>query len=54
MSSGRTRISIKEAVRIAQSNNFLGLMCSSRLLVSGLVADERGYADFRTRTSCLH
>jgi CDK inhibitor PHO81 len=34
-SSGRTTISVKEAVRIAQSNNFMGLMCSSRLLVSG-------------------
>lgn len=34
-SSGRTTTSVKEAVRIAQSNNFMGLMCSSRLLVSG-------------------
>lgn len=25
-------MSIKESVRIAQSNNFMGLMCSSRLL----------------------
>lgn len=33
-SSGRTTTSVKEAVRIAQSNNFMGLMCSSRLLVS--------------------
>ena len=33
-SSGRTTNSVKEAVRIAQSNNFMGLMCSSRLLVS--------------------
>jgi len=31
-SSGRTTTSVKEAVRIAQSNNFMGLMCSSRLL----------------------
>jgi len=29
---GRTSISIKESVRIAQSNNFMGLVCSSRLL----------------------
>ena len=39
-SSGRTTTSVKEAVRIAQSNNFMGLMCSSRLLVSGK-QDER-------------
>lgn len=32
-SSGRKTTSIKEAVRIAQSNNFMGLVCSSRLLV---------------------
>lgn len=32
-SSGRHSMSIKEAVRIAQSNNFMGLVCSSRLLV---------------------
>ena len=30
--SGRTAMSIKESVRIAQSNNFMGLICSSRLL----------------------
>lgn len=29
---GRTDMSIKESVRIAQSNNFMGLVCSSRLL----------------------
>lgn len=33
-SSGRRTSSIKEVVRIAQSNNFMGLICSSRLLVS--------------------
>ena len=27
-------MSVKESVRIAQSNNFMGLVCSSRLLVS--------------------
>ena len=32
--SGRRTTSIKEAVRIAQNNNFMGLICSSRLLVS--------------------
>lgn len=32
--SGRRTMSIKEAVRIAQSNNFMGLICCSRLLVS--------------------
>ncbi|KAF2479871.1 putative ankyrin repeat protein nuc-2 [Neohortaea acidophila] len=31
-SAGRTDMSIKESVRIAQSNNFMGLVCSSRLL----------------------
>ncbi|GJN84627.1 ankyrin repeat protein nuc-2 [Purpureocillium lilacinum] len=30
--SGRRSTSIKESVRIAQSNNFMGLMCYSRLL----------------------
>lgn len=29
---GRNSLSIKEAVRIAQSNNFMGLICTSRLL----------------------
>lgn len=33
-SSGRTSMSIKESARIAQSNNFMGLMCRSSLLVS--------------------
>ena len=33
-SSGRRSTSIKEAVRIAQNNNFMGLICSSRLLVN--------------------
>jgi CDK inhibitor PHO81 len=33
-SSGRRSASIKEVVRIAQSNNFMGLICYSRLLVS--------------------
>ncbi|KAL9016963.1 MAG: hypothetical protein Q9185_005702 [Variospora sp. 1 TL-2023] len=31
-SDGHNSISVKEAVRIAQSNNFMGLVCSSRLL----------------------
>ncbi|KAI4120573.1 MAG: hypothetical protein LQ338_006917 [Usnochroma carphineum] len=31
-SDGHSSISVKEAVRIAQSNNFMGLVCSSRLL----------------------
>ena len=30
--AGRTDMSIKESVRVAQSNNFMGLVCSSRLL----------------------
>jgi CDK inhibitor PHO81 len=32
-SSGRTSMSIKESARIAQSNNFMGLICRSSLLV---------------------
>jgi CDK inhibitor PHO81 len=38
--SGRTAMSIKESVRIAQTNNFMGLVCSSRLLelVPALIA----------------
>ncbi|KAI4216377.1 MAG: hypothetical protein LQ351_001387 [Letrouitia transgressa] len=31
-SSGHSSLSVKEAVRIAQSNNFMGLVCNSRLL----------------------
>lgn len=31
-SSGRTTVSVKEAVQIARDNNFMGLICSSRLL----------------------
>jgi len=34
LSDGRRTTSIKESVRIAQSNNFMGLICCSRLLVS--------------------
>lgn len=30
--AGRTSTSIKESVRVAQSNNFMGLICASRLL----------------------
>lgn len=37
--SGRRTFSIKEAVRIAQSNNFMGLVCCSRLLVSPSAID---------------
>lgn len=33
-SSGRRTTSIKEAVRISQNNNFMGLICCARLLVS--------------------
>lgn len=36
-SSGHHSMSVKEAVRIAQSNNFMGLVCSSRLLVRPLL-----------------
>lgn len=59
-SCGRTDMSIKESVRIAQSNNFMGLMCTSRLLdlVPALVSSvkEAGlvlisdYSHDRTRT----
>lgn len=33
LSSGRSSMSIKEAARIAQSNNLMGLICRSSLLV---------------------
>ncbi|KAG9256329.1 uncharacterized protein F5Z01DRAFT_680298 [Emericellopsis atlantica] len=36
-SSGRRSASLKEVVRIAQSNNFMGLMCYSRLLNQDMV-----------------
>lgn len=32
-SNGHGSISVKEAVRVAQSNNFMGLVCNSCLLV---------------------
>ena len=38
--SGRRTTSIKEAVRTAQNNNFMGLICSSRLLVSCTVIQQ--------------
>lgn len=41
--SGRRSSSIKEVVRTAQSNNFMGLICHSRLLVS-LSRDSMAYA----------
>jgi len=44
-SSGRRTTSIKEAVRIAQNNNFMGLICVSRLLVSHLVPPIKKYAN---------
>ncbi|KAM3420511.1 hypothetical protein BST61_g3778 [Cercospora zeina] len=57
---GRRDMSIKESVRIAQSNNFMGLICTSRLLdlVPALVSSvkEAGlvlmsdYSNDRTRT----
>lgn len=37
-------MSIKEAVRIAQSNNFMGLVCNSRLLVSVLFPSSQQHA----------
>lgn len=32
-SDGRAALSVKEAVRVATGNNFMGLICSARLLV---------------------
>ena len=37
--SGHASMSVKEAVRVAQSNNFMGLVCNSRLLVSDVASD---------------
>lgn len=34
-SSTRSRTSLKEAVRFASSNNLMGIICSSRLMVGG-------------------
>ena len=31
-SDGQSSLSIKEAVRVAQSNNFMGMVCQSRIL----------------------
>ena len=36
---GRPNISVKEAVRIAGNNNFMGLICSSQLLVRCVWSD---------------
>jgi hypothetical protein len=33
-SNGKSTLSVKEAVSIARNNNFMGLICRSRLLVS--------------------
>ena len=33
ISDGRYSMSIKEAVRVAQSNNFMGLICTKHILV---------------------
>lgn len=41
ISDGRNSMSIKEAVRVAQSNNFMGLVCSSQILVSADASDRR-------------
>lgn len=48
-SNGHASISVKEAVRIAQSNNFMGLMCNYRLLVRRPLS----YHDPRLFHSCL-
>ncbi|KAI9701309.1 MAG: phosphate system positive regulatory protein pho81 [Bogoriella megaspora] len=46
----RSAISVKEAVRIAQNNNFMGLICSSKLLVSlTVVYIARVAADYRSQ-----
>lgn len=49
-SSGHHSMSVKEAVRIAQSNNFMGLVCSSRLLVSRCL---RPLGELRTKKVLL-
>ena len=36
-------MSVKEAVRVAQSNNFMGLVCNSRLLVSDVALDTKHF-----------
>lgn len=47
-SNGHGSISVKEAVRVAKSNNFMGLVCNSRLLVCKnlpLYIWQTGYLD---------
>lgn len=39
-SNGHGSISVKEAVRVAKSNNFMGLVCNSRLLVCNTLPSE--------------
>lgn len=40
-SSGHQSISVKEAVRMAQSNNLMGLICTSALLVCLVLSRSR-------------
>lgn len=51
-SSGRRSASLKEVVRIAQSNNFMGLICFSRLLVSLVRFSQQHHANVSRRTWC--
>jgi CDK inhibitor PHO81 len=51
-SSGRRTSSIKEVVRIAQNNNFMGLVCSARLLVSQIVSSAFAFL-FRSTPNLL-
>ena len=57
-SSGRASMSIKESARIAQSNNFMGLICRSSLLVrfflSSSLFQKARNANKAIRTSFPH
>ena len=51
---GRTTFSIKEAVQVARSNNLMGLICSSKLLVTSLPPTQTGIVVGMTRLLTQH
>ena len=51
LESGRRSTSIKEVIRVAQNNNFIGLICCSQLLV-GRQSPSLGRETNRSRTWC--
>ena len=53
-SNGHGSISVKEAVRVAKSNNFMGLVCNSRLLVCTTLLFRLGKLDSMIDNHSLH